>query len=225
VDVELTPSEHEVGPIRADAPAADVRVLPPFASEPGGKAAHEDRTLSERDELLFVGGFAHVPNVDAALRLVREVMPLVWSEVPEARVRIVGDAPPPEVRALASERVAVAGWVRDLDTALGAARATVSPLRYGSGIKGKILTSLAAGVPVVTTAIGNEGLGLRDGIEVLLGETPGELAAAVVRLYQEPALAGTLAAAGRMWVSDHLSPERTRAVLLDALGLPPVARA
>jgi GT2 family glycosyltransferase len=216
VDVVLTPGEHEVRHIRDDAPAADVRVLPPFAAT-GGSPGGAGPALVDRDVVLFVGGFAHLPNVDAATHLVRDVMPLVWREVPEARVRIVGDAPPPEVRALAGAQVAVTGWVPDLDTELGQARLTLSPLRFGSGVKGKVVTSLAAGVPVVTTPIGDEGLGLMDGTEALIGEGPDDLARAVVRLFREAGLAERLADGGRAYVDARLSADRTRSVLLDAL--------
>lgn len=218
VDVVLTPSEHEVAAIRADAPAADVRVLPPVADAPAGMAA-DAPPVAERTEVLFIGGFAHLPNVDAALHLVRNVMPSVWREVPEARVRIVGDAPPPEVRALASERVEVTGWLPDLAPVLATARATVSPLRFGAGVKGKVVTSLAAGVPVVTTPIGNEGLDLRDGQDALIADTAAGLAQAVIRVFREPGLAERLSDAGRAFARERLSPARSLAVLLDALSV------
>jgi glycosyltransferase involved in cell wall biosynthesis len=219
VDVVLTPSEHEVAEVRRDAPEADVRVLPPVADGAAATLPADTLPLSERTGVLFIGGFAHLPNVDAAIRLVRDVMPEVWREVPEARVRIVGDAPPPEVRALASERVEVTGWLADLGPALATARATVSPLRFGAGVKGKVVTSLAAGVPVVTTSIGNEGLDLRDGEDALIADTPEGLARAVIRLFREPDLAERLSEAGRAFARDRLSPDRSLAVLLESLGV------
>jgi glycosyltransferase involved in cell wall biosynthesis len=218
VDVVLTPSDHELGYIREDAPAADVRILPPFA-DMSASTPDAGPPLADRDVVLFIGGFGHLPNVDAAIHLVRDVMPRVWREVPDARVRIVGDAPPPEVRALAVDRVVVAGWVPDLDPELARARLTLSPLRFGSGVKGKVVTSLAAGVPVVTTSIGDEGIGLAKGTEALIADDPDDLARAVVRLFREPGLAEALADAGRAFARERLSVERTRRVLMDALGL------
>jgi GT2 family glycosyltransferase len=218
VDAVLTPSNAEVPLIRAMAPGANVRLLTPFADDVAASQAAGAPPLRDRDTVMFLGGFAHLPNIDAALVLVREVMPLVWREVPSARVLIVGDAPPPEVRALESERVEVTGHLVTLGEAFGRARMTVSPLRFGSGVKGKIITSLGAGVPVVTTAIGNEGLDLRDGIEAMLGDTPEELAAQVVRLFREPSLPDSLAAAGHRVLDERFSADRTRRTLLDALG-------
>jgi glycosyltransferase involved in cell wall biosynthesis len=149
--------------------------------------------------------------------LVRDVMPRVWAEVPEARVLIVGSDPTPDVLALAGDRVEVTGYVPDLGPVFARSRMTVSALRYGAGLKGKIVTSLEAGVPVVTTAIGNEGLDLRDGEEALLGETPDELAAAVVRLFREPGLAARLATRGHARVAQGFSREAVRTALRTAL--------
>ena len=218
VDGILTPSEDEVPLIAGMAPLTPVWVLTPYADRVAAAQPADALPLRDRHVVLFVGGFAHLPNVDAALLLVREVMPLVWASVPEARVVIVGDAPPPELRELASPRVDIAGHVPDLAGALAHARMTVSPLRFGSGVKGKIITSLGAGVPVVTTSVGDEGLGLRHGTEALLADTPEGLAAQVVRLFLEPDLPDVLAAGGRRFLEQRFSADRTRETLIEALG-------
>jgi GT2 family glycosyltransferase/glycosyltransferase involved in cell wall biosynthesis len=214
-DAVLTPSSAEVPVIREMAPGRYVGVLPPFV-EPGLPPA-ADPPLDERTGVMFLGGFEHLPNIDAAEVLVRDVMPRVWAEVPEARVLIVGSDPTPDVLALAGDRVEVTGYVPDLGPVFARSRMTVSALRYGAGLKGKIVTSLEAGVPVVTTAIGNEGLDLRDGEEALLGETPDELAAAVVRLFREPGLAARLATGGHARVAQGFSREAVRTALRTAL--------
>jgi glycosyltransferase involved in cell wall biosynthesis len=166
---------------------------------------------------MFLGGFEHLPNIDAVLVLVREVMPLVWRQVPDAHALIVGSHPTAEVLALAGDRVTVTGHVPDLGPVFAQARMTVSALRFGAGLKGKIVTSLMAGVPVVTTAIGNEGLDLLDGEEALLAETPDRLADAVVRLLTEPGLAERLAAAGHARVAAGWTRDSARAALRAAL--------
>jgi len=219
VDGILTPSTDEVPLIRAVSPHVPIWVLTPFADAETILVSGDAPALAQRRAIMFIGGFAHLPNVDAALRLVRDVMPAVWRHVPDAQVLIVGDDPPPEVRALATDRVQVTGHLPSLEAVFGRVRMTVSPMRFGSGVKGKIITSLGAGVPVVTTSIGNEGLDLKDGVEALLGETAEQLAAQVVRLFQEPGLADSLAAAGRRFLQDRFSVERTRDTLLEALDL------
>ena len=96
---------------------------------------------------------------------------------------------------------------------------SVSALRWGAGVKGKIVGSLEAGVPVVTTRVGNEGIDLVDGESVLLGDTADELAAAIVRLYREPELLESLALQGRRVIEERFSVASARHAVLDFLGL------
>jgi SAM-dependent methyltransferase len=96
---------------------------------------------------------------------------------------------------------------------------TVSALRYGAGVKGKIIESLAAGVPVVTTAIGNEGIGLRPGVEALIADTPNELADHIIRLFEDPTLAAMLSREGRKVVAQRFSETSARDGLMSALRL------
>ena len=104
-----------------------------------------------------------------------------------------------------------------LDAYWNRARVSVAPLRFGSGVKGKIIASLEAGVPVVTTAIGNEGIGLTDGREALLGDTPDELAEHVMSLLGDAELAESLAAAGSAVLRQRFSSDRVRLDLVEAL--------
>ena len=144
-------------------------------------------------------------------------MPIVWHDLPDVRVLIVGNEPPPAVAELASERVEVTGFVPDLGPWFAKARLTVSPLRYGAGLKGKIVTSLEAGVPVITTTIGNEGLELEAGVEALIGDTPEAIAAHVVRVFREPGLAASLADAGWRAVSERFSWQGAQSALTASL--------
>jgi glycosyltransferase involved in cell wall biosynthesis len=215
VDVVASPSTDEVDEIRALG-ARQVAIWTPYPDVP---ASQEDNPVASRDAVLFVGGFAHTPNINAALVLAQEVMPIVWRQLPDVPLLLVGNAPPPQVRALADDRVTVTGYVPDLDPYYARARVSANPLRFGAGLKGKIVSSLAAGVPVVATSIANEGIGLEDGHEALFGETPAELAAHIVRLFSDDALAEEMGRRGRELVMRRFSPEKTtRAVLAAARG-------
>ncbi len=218
VDCITTPSAEEAEIIATLVPGAEVRVLPPYFYKSAAKPAAPP-PLPLRKEIIFVGGYAHVPNVDAAKVLVEEVMPLVWAQVPEARVMLIGSKPPPEVRQLARDRVEVIGFVPQLDPYYARARMSVSPLRYGAGVKGKIVSSLEQGVPVVTTPIGSEGIGLKPGVEVLVGDTPAEIAAHVVRLYKDDGLLLSLAEAGRRVIDTRFNEAKARDAFLGALHL------
>ncbi len=217
VDCVTTPSADEAEIIAALAPGAEVRVLPPYFYKNAAKPPAEAAPLPLREEIIFVGGYGHVPNVDAAKVLVEEVMPLVWAQVPEARAMLIGSRPPPEVQQLARDRVEVIGFVPQLEPYYARARMSVSPLRYGAGVKGKIVSSLEQGVPVVTTPIGSEGIGLKPGVEVLVGTTPAEIAAHVVRLYKDDALLLSLAEAGRRVIDTRFNEAKAREAFLAAL--------
>lgn len=210
-DTTLVVSETERLQVERDVPGTEVLVVPTVHDVESYVPPPEDRS-----GVLFVGGFEHLPNVDAATRLVKEVMPVVWRELGEVQVTIVGSSPPPEVLALASPRVDVTGWVEDLSPLLDQSRIMVAPLRYGAGLKGKVTQCLAVGLPVVTTPIGAEGL---DGEEefMLVAETPEQIAADVLRVYRDDELWRRLSRAGQALIagqcSTELVTERLKALL------------
>ena len=173
----------------------------------------------DRLGILFVGSFRHPPNVGAALRLVRDVMPVVRRELQDVRLTIVGADPPPEVQALASPFVEVAGWVEDLHPLLEQSSVLVAPLNYGAGLKGKVTQCLAAGLPVVTTAVGAEGIeGLSDC--VLVAEDAEDLAAQVVRVVRDAALWRELSQAGQALIERTCSPRISAEILAELLAQP-----
>ena len=110
-----------------------------------------------RRDWLFIGGFQHPPNVDAVLFFLNEIYPLVAERLRDAKFYIIGDKAPPEIVALATEKVVVAGLQRDVRPFFESVRLSVGPLRFGAGVKGKINQSMAFGVPVVATSIAVEG--------------------------------------------------------------------
>ena len=218
VDRVMTPSDEEARIIRHEVPLAHVTVVPPYLFPAAGLPDPAEFDFSGRDALIFVGGFDHTPNVDAAVWLADEIMPLVWRERPDLRLLIVGNVPPPEVRALASDRIEVTGFVPTLEPYYALSRVAVSPLRYGAGVKGKIVGSLRAGVPVVTTGVGNEGIQLRHGVEALIADDAAGIAEAILKLCADEALCRALATDGMAVLDRQFSEERARSVLLDLLG-------
>jgi GT2 family glycosyltransferase/ubiquinone/menaquinone biosynthesis C-methylase UbiE len=120
----------------------------------------ERSEISHRRELLFVAGFNHGPNADAAVWFVNEVLPLIHAKEPTAHINLVGSNPKPEVLALEAPSVHVTGYVTDEELAshYSHSRAVVAPLRYGGGMKGKVVEAMRFGLPVVTSAAGAQGL-------------------------------------------------------------------
>ena len=132
-------------------------------------------------------------------------MPRVWRELGQVPVTIVGGSVPPEVAALASAQVDIVGWVQDVDPIFDSARVMVAPISYGAGLKGKVTHALAAGLPVVTTPIGAEGLGAVDGEQLLIGVDDGELAHCVIRALTDDELWTRLSTAGQKLAADRCS--------------------
>jgi glycosyltransferase involved in cell wall biosynthesis len=149
---------------------------------------------SDEPRLLYVGHYGYRPNAAAARELVREVLPRVRQRIPAATVTLVGGDPPQD---LGGEAVVAAGAVPSVVPYLHRSRALVVPLRAGSGTRLKVLEALAAGLPVVSTPLGVAGLDVRDGEEVLLGETADDLASQAARVLEDRSLAVFLARNGR----------------------------
>src|SRR6476660_4167218 len=141
-----------------------------------------------RRDWLFIGGFQHRPNIDAVLFFVKEIYPLVSEHLRDAKFYIIGDKPPPEVAALATEKVVVAGLQRDVRPFFDSIKLSVAPLRFGAGVKGKINQSMAFGVPVVATSLAVEGTDLHDREEILVADQSEEFARAVIELYESEQL-------------------------------------
>jgi GT2 family glycosyltransferase len=151
------PSQVEVDKIAEIAPDVDVSAIPLYVLE---ESKAQPYCWEDRSDILFVGGFNHSPNVDAICWFVEEILPLVLAECPKIKLNIVGSSTTDKVNALASRHVVIHGYLSDEELAEQYARARiiVVPLRFGAGVKGKVLEALQNGVPIVTTAIGAEGI-------------------------------------------------------------------
>lgn len=213
VDHVLTPSVDEGHLIRELAPTAQITTLPPYYYEAGQIRSRGASQFEGLSDILFVGGFPHTPNVDAALFIAREVMPLVWKERPEARLLLVGYAPPAEVQALATDRIIVTGQVAELAPWFDQSRVMLAALRYGAGVKGKVVEALRCGLPVVTTSVGAEGIGITPGDEAVVAEDAADLAAGVLELFADSERCARLSAAGAALVARRFSRAAARATL------------
>jgi glycosyltransferase involved in cell wall biosynthesis len=181
--------------------APGIRV-PPRPSDPIG---------TQPPRVLFLGSFVHPPNVDAAIRLARDIMPAVRARVPEAALEIVGDAAPPEVRALAGDGVAVTGHVSDIAPHLDGAAVVAAPLRLGGGMRVKVLEALAAGKAMVATPRAVAGLEIAAGTHALVGDSDAELSDALAVLLEDPERRRQVGTAARDWASEHLGWEQAAA--------------
>ncbi len=164
------------------------------------------RPVQRIPALLFVGNYEYAPNIDAALRLATEIFPQVEQSMPQVRLWLVGNAPPPELTRLASSTIRITGRVPDVRPYLARASAFVSPLRLGAGIKNKILEALAMGCPVVGTPVSLDGIAITNEQDALQADGD-NLVNAVVRLLGDETLRNKLSFNGRKLVETHYSWE------------------
>jgi len=202
-DVLITVSDSDSEKIRSNGVATPICIIP-TVHRPLPTIPFDSRS---RKHLLFVGGFTHEPNEDAVLYFCAEILPLIRRQVPDVVFTVVGNAPPARIRELQGPSVEILGYVPDLTGVLGKSGISVAPLRFGSGIKGKIGEALAAGLPVVTTSVGAEGFGLTDGVNVLIGDDAEGFANHVVSLIVDESLHRSIRNAGHSFINAHFGIE------------------
>jgi len=166
--------------------------------------------------IAFVGAMNWPPNADAAIWFIHEVLPLIRQTLPAVRFRVIGRDPPPAFYTLAASDpgIEITGTVPEVMLPLRECALQVVPLRAGSGVRTKILESMTAGVPVVSTTVGAEGLFLRDEHEILLADDAPSLSAAIVRLLQDSTLRKTIAENARTRMAQEFSWDHSVAKLL-----------
>ena len=180
---------------------------------------HPGADPAERSDLLFVGSFPHLPNLDALDHFLAETWPQIRKRRPEARLTVAGARPPQRVLRLdGHDGVQVAGEVPDLGPLYRSHRALVVPLRAGSGTRLKILEAFASGLPVVSTTVGAEGIEAVDGKNLLIADEPQAMAAAAERLLDDDELCRTLSRHGRRLAEERYSWDAVYHSLRAALG-------
>jgi GT2 family glycosyltransferase len=177
-DCTLVPSMSEVSLLGKEVPDAYVECFPFVLSIPGRK-----KRFDERQNIAFIAGYLHEPNVDAITYFVREIWPHIAERLPHGQLLLVGSNMPEAVRRLAGDRIRAVGYVQNLTQFLENCRLTVAPLRYGAGIKGKVISSLAHGVPVIASPLGVEGMGCEHGVHLLVADTTAEWSESVAMAY------------------------------------------
>ncbi|MFH1996492.1 MAG: glycosyltransferase [Candidatus Omnitrophota bacterium] len=158
-----------------------------------------------RNTLIYTGQIGWFPNEDAVLYFTKEIYPAIKREVPGCHFIVVGADPSPKIVKLGEEddTINVTGYVDDVRTYMNRARVHVVPLRIGGGTRLKILEALSMGIPVVSTSIGCEGLGLEDNEQILIRDNPKEFAKAVLMLMKDDESHSRLSRDGRKFVEEN----------------------
>jgi len=154
--------------------------------------------------LLFVGSFRHLPNVDAAERLMNSIVPDVLRRRPNVKLVLVGSDVPAELQRRAGPNVEIAGTVPDLRPYLDRASLVTVPLRLGGGMRVKVLEAMAAGKAIVATPLAVEGLEVSDDREVAIAESDDEFSRRIVSLLADAGKRASLGTNARIWAGNHL---------------------
>ena len=171
---ELLSKEHKVK-------SSKIHTIPLIRNE-----SHRVGGFEGRKDIAFIGGYKHPPNVDAVHWLVKDVWPAIQKAVPDATLRICGSHMPKEFYEYASDSISIDGFIPDLEEFLAGLTLTIAPLRFGAGLKGKVASSIGAGVPCVGTDIAFEGMAEK-GLKAIKFEanTPEAFAKHCAALYLE----------------------------------------
>lgn len=215
VDSIIYPSQDEADVVADYVGMAKSHAVPAYSLEHELQAR---RHPADALELLFVAGFAHPPNVDAAEWLVGSILPEISKQLAGATVHLVGSNPTDRVLALASDAVRISANVspRMLADHYASAALAIVPLRFGGGVKLKVVEAMAHGIPLVTTSVGAQGL---PGVEHCIGvaDQVDALVAAVVRLVHDSDHAQRQAGRARDYVRQHYSERSMQTALWRAL--------
>ncbi len=213
MDAIYYPSAEEADYVRSRLPGVNARAIPlnicePFEEEYVG-------TFDERRDLLFVGSFQHPPNADGVLWFLEHCWPLISSKIPGVKFYVVGNKPPELILAQAGERVVVTGWISDeeLSARYQQTRVVVVPLRYGGGVKGKVVESLRHHVPPVITPAAAEGFPGIESCAVIKSDAL-EFAETVVALYQDKGKASALSSRCDDYIREHFADSVAREIII-----------
>lgn len=212
-DISHYPSYVEEEEIHKIDPDIKVKAITAYVYEKFQAEAEKDFT--KREGIVFVGGFGHPPNEDAVLWFAHEIYPLVLEKL-DVPFYIVGSKPTEAIKKLASEKIIVKGFVseEELSRMYRDCKLVVVPLRYGAGVKGKVVEALYYGTPMVTTPVGTEGIqGVQDMIEV--AEKAEDFAKAVVELYQDNERLAKTADDYQKYIKNNFSVEAVWKVIED----------
>lgn len=171
--------------------------------------------FSERSGIIFIGSFTHHPNIDGMTYFYEDIYPLLKVKLPGVKVTIIGSDPPDWLKESTTDNFVVTDYVPDIAPYFNQGRLSIAPLRYGAGVKGKVLLSLGYGIPVVASSIAAEGIPVVNGQDMLIADTPEAFGDAVVELYTNEALWFQMSENGLEIMTQYFSFSAARQALLD----------
>jgi GT2 family glycosyltransferase/glycosyltransferase involved in cell wall biosynthesis len=173
--------------------------------------------FEHRRDLLFVGGYGHPPNADAMRWMASDILPALRRLDPSIRIFVAGDVPAEAKAELSATGLDMLGRVEDLDPLMERCLASIAPLRFGAGVKGKVNMSMSHGLPVIGSSVATEGMQLVDGVDVLVAHTPDDFAQAYRRLVGNETLWMALSDHALENVRNHFSATAAQQALREVI--------
>lgn len=218
-DLTLTISQYEMQLLQESFNVpADILLYVPFMLK--DIKVNTQLGFSERHHFVSIGNFRHEPNWDAVLQLKTHIWPLIRQQLPKAQLHIFGAYPPKKATQLHNEKQGflVKGWCEDAFKELSQARVLLAPLRFGAGLKGKLLDAAQCGLPAVTTSIGAEGLfEHQDQATALISDDFNEFAKQAIDLYSREPLWQGLQSNGQRFLETGFAWDVFSQQLIDRL--------
>lgn len=201
---------EDVASLRADHPGTAILQVPNVLD----RAYLKPRQRTDGVQLLFVGNLGFGPNVSGLMAFIEHAWGRLQDALPGVRLTVVGMNPTAELRAFTERHgLELHANVPDLQPYYAGCDAVLAPILFGSGTRIKIIEAMAYGRPIVSTALGAEGLGLESGNQMLLADTMDDFADAVIRLGRDPAFAGQLATRARAFQQARYRPAAIQAAM------------
>jgi len=213
-DVIHVVGSYEQELLQNEFPDKPVRNIPLFPYESSYHPTDKLNGFDCRKDLLFVGGFNHTPNYDGIIWFLDEIFASIKQSIPSIKLYIVGSNPPEDLKARSNEDVIITGFVSDeeLERYYNQSRLVVVPLRYGAGVKGKVVEAMYYQVPVVTTSIGSEGLEESEKVMMIANDAQ-HFADSVIQLYQDEMMWNACSRESVQYVEKYFTREAASNIL------------
>ncbi len=211
-DTTFVVSEMEQALLHEKTPQADIQVLSNIHTTQNDVAPFEGR-----EGILFVGGYQHPPNLDAACWLTEEILPALRESLPDVQLHLIGSKMPEWLKTRQQPGLQNHGFVEDMTPFLSHCLVAVAPLRYGAGVKGKVNQAMAWGLPVVATPCAAEGIHTSHDHDILLANSTENFVEEILRLHNDQQLWATLSSNGQKNVERYFSRQAAQAVLARVL--------
>lgn len=212
-DLTLVVSPYEQEILAKEMPDLQVDVLSNIHEVYGNQ-----KSYSERKDIMFIGGYQHTPNVDGILWFVENIFPDIIQVLPDLKLHIIGSKAPKQVVSLGKNpNIEFHGFVEDIEPFMQNIRIAVAPLRFGAGVKGKVNMSMSYGQPVVGTKVAVEGMYTTHKHDVMMADKPTDFAEAVIQLYQDEVLWNQVSEGGlanvERWFSFNAAKQQIKKLL------------